>query len=90
MRLNPKESGELIVREAQYVQVQELGINNLAKQVMFIIKLLVSISSLTLLILRLLKQFRMGRLTSTTFLNMSSTQSRLTQMPSIGFFCWIL
>lgn len=34
MRLNPKKSGEFIVNEAEYVQVQEIGVKLLAKQVL--------------------------------------------------------
>lgn len=33
MSLNPIESGEFIVKNAKYLEVQELGIKNLAKQV---------------------------------------------------------
>lgn len=33
MLLNPKESGEFIVKHAQHVQVHEMGIKNLAHQV---------------------------------------------------------
>ena len=33
MALNPKQSGEFIVKNAKYLEVQELGVKNLAKQV---------------------------------------------------------
>lgn len=33
MALNPKESGEFIVTHAKYLEVQKIGVKNLAKQV---------------------------------------------------------
>jgi hypothetical protein len=35
MALNPRESGEFIVKNAKYLEVVELGIKNVANQVSF-------------------------------------------------------
>lgn len=87
MRLNPKKSGEFIANEAQYVQVQEIGVKHLAKQVLLFFKHFNKFISNphAFLLHRFLTASLMEHLTLIISLNTSFIQNQLTLMLSTGF-----